>query len=261
MNAPDMPVQVPIDNPNADTEWNDILRAHKIIPEKPKDPEPAIQEALLAAHQRAHDNRLEDRTLSELDDLEDLEDDDFLKSYRQKRLTELNELSKASKFGSVLPLQKAEYAREVTEASRDAWVVVVMGSNGSEPKNATESRVLEQLLPRLASKYPEIKVLSIRADLCVENYPERNTPTILIYRDTNIAKQVVTLGSLNGVKTSLRNLELLLVEVGAVKEGDTRLRDTDADGDPGEKDRRTGMRSGGIRQGARVEDGEDDDWD
>ena len=67
MNAmPDMPVQVPVDDPNADTEWNDILRKHGIIPEKPKDPEPIIQEALLEAHQRAYENRLEDKDLDQL---------------------------------------------------------------------------------------------------------------------------------------------------------------------------------------------------
>lgn len=252
----DMPVNVPIDNPNADTEWNDILRKHNIIPEKPKDPEPVIQEALIAAHQRAHETRLEDKTLDELNDLEDLEDDDFLESYRQKRLAELNELSQASKFGSVLPLQKAEYAKEVTEASRDAWVVVAMMSNGGSEGNAIESRVLGELLPQLASKYPDVKVLSIRADLCVENYPERNTPTLLIYKDTNIAKQVVTLAGLNGVKTNLGNLEMLLVEVGAVREGDARLREGREDDEP----ERKGIRTGGTGRGAKVED-DDDDWD
>merc|ERR1712230_356484 len=54
----DLPVTVPVDNPNADTEWNDILRKHGIIPEKPKDPEPIIQEALLEAARKAHEKRL-----------------------------------------------------------------------------------------------------------------------------------------------------------------------------------------------------------
>lgn len=34
--------------------------------------------------------------------------------------------------------------------------------------------------------------------MCIENYPERNTPTILIYRDGDIRKQVVTLRDLGG---------------------------------------------------------------
>ena len=61
---------------------NDILRQHGIIPKKPKDPEPLIQEALIAAQHRAHENRLEDKDIDELDALEDEEDEEFLQKYR-----------------------------------------------------------------------------------------------------------------------------------------------------------------------------------
>ncbi|RMJ20373.1 phosducin family, partial [Aspergillus sp. HF37] len=55
----------------------------------------------------------------------------------------------------------------------------------------------------------------MRADLCIEGYPEKNTPTILVYKDGDIKRQIVTLAQLNGVRTGLRDLERLLVEVGA----------------------------------------------
>lgn len=61
---------------------NDILRQHGIIPEKPKDPEPLIQEALIEATRKAHENRLEDKDVDELDALEDEEDEEFLQQYR-----------------------------------------------------------------------------------------------------------------------------------------------------------------------------------
>lgn len=61
---------------------NDILRQHGIIPEKPVDPEPLIQEALVEAEHRAYSNRLEDKDIDELDALEDEEDEEFLNSYR-----------------------------------------------------------------------------------------------------------------------------------------------------------------------------------
>ena len=85
MNAaglPDAAVQVPVDDPNADTEWNDILRKHKIIPEKPPSPTPVIEEALLDARRLAHENRLEGKDLDELGELEDEEDEEFLALYR-----------------------------------------------------------------------------------------------------------------------------------------------------------------------------------
>ncbi len=72
MAAPiDERISVPIDDPNADTEWyihstfkmssskltvhrNDILRKHKIIPEKPASPTPLIEEAILEGRRLAH---------------------------------------------------------------------------------------------------------------------------------------------------------------------------------------------------------------
>lgn len=250
---PDIPVQVPIDNPNADTEWNDILRKHGIIPEKPKDPEPLIQEALIEAERRAHENRLEDKDLDELAELEDDEDEAFLESYRQKRMAEINALAKASKFGSVYPLQKVDFTREVTEASNGAYVFVLLASSTD---SNVESRVLGELWHRVAQKFGDVKFCSIRADMCIEGYPERNCPTVLVYKDGDIRRQVVTLRELQGVKTSLEDLERVLVEVGAVKEGDSRVRRRDEDEDEG-RDVRRGL-NGSSRK--RDED-DDDDWD
>ena len=61
---------------------NDILRKHGVIPEKPPSPTPLIQEALSEARKQAHENRLEDKDLDELNDLEDEEDEAFLNKYR-----------------------------------------------------------------------------------------------------------------------------------------------------------------------------------
>lgn len=61
---------------------NDILRKHGVIPEKPPSPTPIIQEALEEAVKRAHENRLEDKDLDELNELEDEEDEAFLEKYR-----------------------------------------------------------------------------------------------------------------------------------------------------------------------------------
>ncbi|KIW65006.1 hypothetical protein PV04_07298 [Phialophora macrospora] len=239
----DMPVNVPVDDPNADTEWNDILRKHGIIPEKPPDPEPIIQEALLEAAKRAHENRLEDKDLDELHDLEDEEDEAFLETYRQKRLAELSTLQKKSAYGQVYPLQKPDYAREVTEESSRAFVLVnLTSSTGTN----VESRVLSEVWREAARKFADIKFCEIRANMCIEGYPDRNTPTILVYKDGDINRQIVTLGQLNGVRTNLKDIEQVLVEVGAVKESDVRLkRKEDEEGEDSKDDHND----------------DDDDWD
>ncbi|KAI1613863.1 phosducin family protein [Exophiala viscosa] len=246
MNMPDMPVNVPVDDPNADTEWNDILRKHGIIPEKPKDPEPMIQEALLEAVQRAHDNRLEDKDLDELAELEDEEDEAFLEQYRKRRLAELSSLEKQSIYGQVYGLQKPDYARDVTDESSKAFVLVNLTSSlGTN----VESRILTELWRQAAVKFGNVKFCQIRADLCIEGYPERNTPTILVYKDGDIKRQVVTLAHLNGPRTSMRDIERLLLEVGAITENDVRLKRKDSDEEIGGGNQPT------------VEDDDDDDWD
>lgn len=250
---PDVPVQVPVDDPNADTEWNDILRSKGIIPEKPKDPEPAIQEALLEAEQRAYDNRLEDKDLDELAALEEDEDDAFLESYRQKRMAEINALAKASKYGSVYPLQKVDFTREVTEASKEAYVFVFLSSSTD---GNVESRVLHEIWRDLAQKYGDIKFCQIRADMCIEGYPEKNCPTVLVYKDGDIRRQVVTLREFQGVRTKLEDFENVLVQVGAVREADSRLRRKDDDDENSNINGRRGLTQS---QSKREED--DDYWD
>lgn len=234
-------------NPNEDTEWNDILRQHGIIPEKPKDPEPLIQEALVEAERKAHESRLEDKDLDELDALEDEEDEQFLEQYRQKRLAELSTLQTTSIYNQVYPLQKVDYAREVTEASSKSFVLVHLSSpsgNGNP-----ESRILSELWRQAAAKFGDIKFCEIRADMCIEGYPERNTPTVLVYKDGEIRRQLVTLKELGGVRTKLEDIERMLLDLGALKESDVRLKKrSDSDDENSKAD------------DYNVED-YDDDWD
>ena len=75
-----------------------------------------IEEAILEGRRLAHENRLEGKDLDELDELEDEEDEAFLEQYRQKRMAELNSLQKKALHGTVYPLSKPEYQREVTDA-------------------------------------------------------------------------------------------------------------------------------------------------
>ncbi|KAK1077695.1 Proteolipid protein 2 [Friedmanniomyces endolithicus] len=159
-----LPVNVPVDDPNADTEWNDILRRHKIIPEKPPSPTPLIEEALTQARQLAHENRLEGKDLEELDELEDDEDEAFLDSYRQKRMQEMKVLERKSVYGRVFPVQKVEYSREVTEESSKAWVCVLLTSSSGMN---VESQRLVEVWRELAATWGEVKFCQMRADLCI----------------------------------------------------------------------------------------------
>lgn len=189
-----------------------------------------------------------------------------VRSISEKRLAELSKLQKTSLFGQVYPLQKVDYAREVTEASNSAFVLVNLTSMGGN----VESRVLTELWRQLAAKFGDIKFCEIRADMCIEGYPEKNTPTILVYKDTEIKRQLITLQQLKGPRTKVEGMndprkhervfmryyiltgridvERLLVDLGALKESDVRLKKRDD-----EEDYKTA-------DDLNVED-YDDDWD
>ncbi|KFY73290.1 hypothetical protein V499_06632 [Pseudogymnoascus sp. VKM F-103] len=256
MAAPmDERINVPIDDPNADTEWNDILRKHGVIPEKPPSPTPMIEEAILEGRRLAHENRLEGKDLDELDELEDDEDDAFLEKYRMQRVMEMNALAQKSKHGTVYPLSKPDYSREVTEASKSEVVLVNLTSGlGTN----VESRVLTELWRDAAREFGEIKFCEMRGDQCIEGYPDRNCPTILIYKDGDMVKQIVTLVLLNGVRTNMSDIDSILLEVGAVKSNDIRIskRRREAE-DQDEAPKRSGLR--GSTRPVNQED--DEDWE
>lgn len=243
-----MPVEV---NPDEDTEWNDILRAHGIIPQRPKSPTQELEEALDQAVRKQHENRLENKTLAELDELEDEEDEDFLNEYKMKRFQELQHLQQKSNFGNVLHITKPEYEAEVTEASEATFVFVHMSL-----QLAVHSRLLGSLFVTLAGRYPELKFTEIPANRCVENYPELNCPTLIIYHKKNIVKQYVTLTELGGSDCKITDLEKVLVDIDAVNHADERLEINQLDGDL-EEARKTRFVKKSLR--GRLDDDDDDD--
>ena len=216
-----------------------------------------IEEAILEGRRLAHENRLEGKELDELDELEDEEDEAFLEQYRQRRLKELGSLQKKSIHGSVYPISKPEYSREVTDASQKGPVFVNLTSSSG---TNTESRVLSDLWRQAAREYGDIKFCEMRASQAIEGYPEKNCPTILVYNKGDIAKQVVTLVTVGGVRMSMLDLDKILVEVGAVSDNDMRVLKRRRDAEDAEEER---TMSKGIRSGtnqSRVDD-DDDDWD
>ena len=121
-------------------------------------------------------------------------------------MVELSTIATASVFNQVYPLQKPDYSKDVTEASNKAFVLVLLTSSlGTN----IQSQLLTELWREMARKFGDVKFCEIRADMCIEGYPERNTPTILVYRDGDIKKQVVTLRELGGEQTTIKGTPCL----------------------------------------------------
>jgi hypothetical protein len=79
---------------------------------------------------------------------------------------------------------------------------------------------------------------------------------VLIYRNGEIKKQLVTLMELKGKQTRVQDVEQVLVDVGAVKMKDTRLSKNQREDEDAVV--KTGIRSG--NKTATVDD-DDSDWD
>ncbi|GME74989.1 unnamed protein product [[Candida] boidinii] len=254
MNGGGPKVQVEVD-PTEDTEWNDILRSHGIIPEKPKDESEEIEEALADLVARQHENRLENKDLDELDELEDEEDEQFLMEYKMKRMNQIKDLAKKSKFGSVYPINKPEYKSEVTDASKESFVLLHMSLQSN-----LQSRLLSSLFIQLSKKFHEIKFCEIQANRAVENYPDSNCPTILIYHNGDVVKQFITLTALGGNSTTLKDLEEVLVDIKAVNAGDKRLVVNQEEDEDLQEDHRLRFQKKSLR-GNNRDDGDDYDDD
>ncbi|ORY60404.1 thioredoxin-like protein [Leucosporidium creatinivorum] len=195
---------------NADTEFNDALRKHGIIPEKEPtshSPSPVLPPA--------------SPTLSDLDlDDLDLNKDDalsreVLEKYREERMAKMKVQESNKKFGRVYPIGKVDYKREVTEASNEelegepegygTGVVCVLYKD-----HLPECKILMPLLNQLAQLYPSSKFVSIISDHCIENYPDKNCPTMIIYRKGQMMGQIVGMGSMGGEKAKLVDVERIL---------------------------------------------------
>ncbi|KAJ8780476.1 hypothetical protein J1605_011740 [Eschrichtius robustus] len=103
---------------NADTEWEDILRKRGILPSKGslKDLEKEAEERVL---QQSIVKTYEDMTLEELEDNEEEfseEDEREIEMYRQQRLAEWKATRLENKFGEVLEISGKDYVQEINKA-------------------------------------------------------------------------------------------------------------------------------------------------
>lgn len=131
-------------------------------------------------------------------------------------MAELATTTAASVYNQVYHLQKPDYSRDVTEESQKAFIFVLLTS--SQGTN-TESRVLIEIWRELATRFGDVKFCQMRADLCIEGYPDKNTPTVLVYKDGDIKRQIVTLRELGGVRTSTKGTLQSLVHALGVMPG------------------------------------------
>ncbi|XP_057338744.1 viral IAP-associated factor homolog [Microplitis mediator] len=200
-------------NPNEDTEWNDILRSKGIIPEKPKEKE-ITEDQIIDLLENTIDQRtgrevtkLDDKSLDELDELEDEEDEKVIEEYKRKRLAEMKALLSESKYGDVKEISAQDYVAEVNNAGEGVWVVLHLYKSG-----IPLCTLINQYLTSLATKFPTTKFLKSISTTCIPNWPDKNLPTIFIYHNGDMVKQIIGPIELRGMKLTEPELEWMLGE-------------------------------------------------
>ncbi|KZT11108.1 thioredoxin-like protein [Laetiporus sulphureus 93-53] len=244
-------------NPNEDTEFNDALRKHGILPPKPPTPRtpspppaPTLEESLEGLSP-------EDlRALSE--DAVDDESERIVERYRRKRLAELKKREKA-RFGRVYPIGREQYTDEVTEASKEqeegkpeghgTGVVCFLYKDGI-PRS---DRAFEHIRT-LAARYPNTKFVSIVGEKCIPNLPEERIPMFIIYRNGEVINQLASWGA--DREKSIEELEAILTLAGAVvpelhpqrsdRENDRSDSDRDSEDEASDDEPSSRMRSAGT---------------
>ena len=299
-------MQAEID-PTQDTEFHDALRAHGIIPPKPpsRSPSPELPTAGELRTQALKQATVDDLDLELENELDD-EEEKLLEKIRRQRMSQLRAETKRERFGRVYPISRPDYTREVTQASReDPDANPESQRQGGEDEEDDDKnpaskadkqrlggtgvvcflykdgidtcRLLAGYLDTLAAKYPATKFVSIVGDQCIPNYPDRNLPTLLIYRNGELHRQIVGLRpeiGLDGMKTKCEDIELLLTAVGAIQRSQvpgapthlgSQKPDTIEEGDEEEEEEQGGSRQRSIRDSRRAKTQEelDDelDWD
>ncbi|KAJ1665990.1 phosducin [Coemansia sp. RSA 1813] len=221
-------------NPDEDTEWNDILRKHGILPQQVKITQNDIYDSAVEHAREEESRRLEKLDLDELDELEDEEDDQILQQYRQQRMAEMQAQVDKEKFGELFQISEPDYKTEVTLASRDTWIVVHLFRD-----SIPECKLMNKHLALLAQQYRSTKFVKIISVECIHNYPDANLPTLLVYGKGDMRGQLVRLDKFGGMRTKKKDIEGYLKDIGAIDpslrrslpgDGDAESEDDDGDG-------------------------------
>ena len=143
-------------------------------------------------------------------DDDDEEEEEFMKSYREKRISEMmlmqKEKEKEEKNNNfrheyMMHVSHEQWTKEVTEVSRSHPVLVLLTK-----ENSKACYTLERVMEDVARTYRTSRTKFRRAEArdIIPNYPERNVPTLILYRNGDVVENIVGIeqfGGMNGVNT------------------------------------------------------------
>jgi len=136
------------------------------------------------------------KNIEELKEMEDDFDDDFLEKYKQKRLEEIKTLSMKPQYGDLREISKQDYVNEVSNAPKEVFVILHLHQDYVEISGR-----LNMIFEEMAKAYKTYKFLRIRADRCIENFPDTKVPTVIIYYNGELKHNIVRIDKEIGTLT------------------------------------------------------------
>jgi hypothetical protein len=126
-------------------------------------------------------------------DEEEYSDSRVLDEYRQRRLVELKTIRFKNRFGDVTEIVKDDWVREVTDSSNNCIVIVHLYEN-----HVVECSLVDEAMISLSRRFKYLKFLKIKSRQAIENWPERNLPSLFIYENGSLKTQMLTLKEVGG---------------------------------------------------------------
>ena len=254
--------QVSVDE-SEDTEWNDILREHGVIPQKKEVEDAQVEEEINdLVIKSIKDKRLEEKldslNLDEID-VDDFRagDQSFINNYRIKKLKELKDMREKKGdevFGTVKEINKTEYNMIIeSNKYKDKFIFIVLYSNNMQ------SKIILNNLYKLAAGFPHIKFVQIKGETCIENYPVFMCPTVIIYKNNKMIKQMVSLKDLSGNETKFEDFKEW-IELECDTSYDNDISDSD-DSDLEDKSVFANRKKGFLNKKSNRNEAEDSDSD
>jgi len=151
-------------------------------------------------------------TADSSDDEDDFDDDEeeVMRRMRAKRLAQLKDKKQKERYGTVRYIHRGEFVAEVTKASENCPVVLFMYQD-----YIPECELLSRALNQVAARKKATKFLKIKATECVENFPDRSCPSLLVYNGGKMTHKFETLEKLGGKKVNADILEWALAQANA----------------------------------------------
>lgn len=130
-----------------------------------------------------------------------------LAQIRARRLDELKSEHADGAYGTVEPITRDSFMSEVNHAGEDVGVVVFLYK-----KSNYASEYMLVLLENIAKRFKRLKVVRIDSTACIESYPDRNLPTLLLYRDDDLLGQLVGTTPYGGTTYGVEDVEWELAQ-------------------------------------------------